>query len=86
MFATVCVCVCPSIQGTVLLSPLVELNDTSNSCMEFEADLFVLYSTGTGVKPGFQGTVYVASTMQNAVVQEVKGKKVIVDTLYNLPI
>ncbi len=70
----------------MLLSPLVELNDTSNSCMEFEADLFVLYSTGTGVKPGFQGTVYVASTMQNAVVQEVKGKKVIVDTLYNLPI
>ena len=60
----------------MVLSPKVVLNDKANSCVEFEADLFVLFSTGAGVKPGFQGTVYVASTMQNAVVKNVKGHKV----------
>jgi len=71
-----CVCVCVCVQGTVLLSPRVELSGGANSCMEFEAELFVLYSTGSGVKPGFQGTVYVASTVQNAMIQQVKSQKV----------
>ena len=58
----------------MLLSPQVELSEGASSCVEFEAELFVLYSTGSGMKPGFQGTVYVASTVQNAVVQRVKQK------------
>ena len=50
------------------------LDDTANSCSEFEANLFVLFSTGTGVKQSFQGTVYVASTMQNAIITEIEDK------------
>ena len=60
----------------MLLSPNMVLDETANSCVEFEANLFILFSTGTGVKKGFQGTVYAASTMQNAVVQDVKEDKV----------
>ncbi len=52
----------------------MSLDDKCNSCSEFEANLFVLFSTGAGVKQGFQGTVYVASTMQNAVILEIKDK------------
>lgn len=62
-------------KGTVLLSPSVPLNDTSNSCAEFEADMFVLFSTRVGVRQGFQGTIYVASAMQNAIIQEIKDKE-----------
>ncbi len=51
------------------------LDKTANSCREFEASLYVLFSTGSGIKHGFQGTVYVTSTVQNAVVQEVMGKE-----------
>ena len=34
----------------------------------------MLFSTGTGLKQGFQGTVFVASSMQNAMVLGVMDK------------
>ena len=58
----------------MLLSPSLPLDHTCNSCTEFEVDLYVLFSTGAGVKPGFQGTVFVASSMQNAIILEIKDK------------
>lgn len=61
-------------QGTVLLSPATSLDGTANSCSEFEVSLFVLFSTGVGVRQGFQGTVYVASSVQNAIITEIKDK------------
>lgn len=60
-------------KGIVLLSPLVALGDQCGSCWEFEAEVFMLYVTGTVMKPGFQATVYVASTMQTAAIEETTG-------------
>ena len=61
-------------KGTVLLSPSIPLNSFCNSCSGFVADLCILSSTGTGVKKGFQGTVFVASSKQNADISEITGK------------
>ena len=58
-------------QGSVLLSHSVK-NPTC--CWEFEAEVFLLYVAGTPIKVGFQATVYIGSTMQNAVVKEVMKK------------
>ena len=61
-------------QGTVLLSPTLPFTDDTASCWEFEAKVFMLYITGVSVKQEFQATVYVASTMQTAIIKEIKEK------------
>ncbi len=35
----------------------------------------MLYITGTSVRVGFQATVYVASVMQTAVIEDIQGKE-----------
>ncbi len=74
-----CCCVCLGtvssfIQGTVIFSPRLTLNETCNSCFEFIVKLHILTSSGSGIKRGFQGTVFVASCKQNADVVEIVGK------------
>lgn len=64
-----------STQGTVLLSSQLKLDESCNKCKQFEADIYMLFNTNGGVKPGFQGTVYVNSIMQNADILEIKEKE-----------
>ena len=49
-------------------------DNDDNVCRNFVADVFLLYHTGTGVKKGFQATLYVASTMQTATIEAIEGK------------
>ena len=62
-------------QGTVLLSSQLKMDESCNKCWQFEADIYMLYNTNGGVKPGFQGTVYVNSIMQNADILEIKERE-----------
>lgn len=57
-----------------MLSPRVSFDERSNSCWEFEAEVFMLYITGACVRKGFQATIYVATTKQTAVIEEIKEK------------
>lgn len=70
-------CSLPSqlLQGTVLLSFQLKMDGSCNMCWRFEADVYMLYNTNGGVKPGFQGTVYVNSIMQNADIIEIVEKE-----------
>ncbi len=61
-------------QGTVIFSPRLTLNETCNSCSEFIVKLHILTSSISGIKRGFQGTVFVASCKQNADVLEIVDK------------
>jgi len=58
----------------VIFSPHLPLNEMCNSCLEFVAHLYILTSSGTGIKRGFQGTVFIASCKQNADVVEIIDK------------
>ena len=51
-----------------------QLNDQVNICRGFEANMYVVCHDGVDIKKGQQGTVYVASTMQTAVVESIKEK------------
>ena len=51
-----------------------QLDDQVNICKGFEADMYVVCHDGTNIRKGQQGTVYVASTMQTAVVENIKEK------------
>ena len=59
----------------MLLSSQLKFDDSCNKCHQFEADFYMLYNTNGGVRPGFQGTVYVNSIMQNADILEIKDKE-----------
>lgn len=43
-------------------------------CRKFKADVFLLNHTGQGVRKGIQVTLYAASMMQNATVEDIEGK------------
>lgn len=58
-------------QGTVLLEPDCTVLEGAFSCWEFTADVFLLQNKGSGVKRGFQATVYVASSMQTATIDNI---------------
>ena len=60
-------------QGTVLLSEAA-LNEAAHSCSEFDVELQLLYCSNSCVRKGFQATVYVASIMQNAVIDAIHDK------------
>lgn len=59
----------------MLLSPQLKMGDSCDKCRQFEADIYILYNTNGGIRPGFQGTVYVNSIMQNADIVEIKEKE-----------
>ena len=63
----------PFSQGTVLLSEAA-LNEAAHSCSEFDVELQLLYCSNSCVRKGFQATVYVASIMQNAVIDVIHDK------------
>ena len=64
----------PPSQGTVLLSEAA-LDEAAHSCYEFEVELQLLESSSTtGLHRGFQATVYVASIMQNAVIDNIHNR------------
>ena len=48
----------------------------AKSCWKFVAHVFLLHHTGSGVKKGFQTTLYVASAMQTAIVDTIEGHEV----------
>ena len=62
-------------QGTVILSSLLKMDESCNAVRQFEADIYMLYNTNGGIKPGFQGTVYVNSIMQNADIVKIKERE-----------
>ena len=55
-------------QGMVLVS-----KDLASACMEFEADIFVLYHD-TKVCTGFQTTIYVGNVCQTVQVMKIHNK------------
>ena len=60
-------------QGMVVLDRKHQLNDQVNICKGFEADMYVVCQDhGMSIKKGQQGTIYVASTMQTVVVENIK--------------
>lgn len=50
------------------------LDAVANSCSEFDVDLQLLHSSNSCVRRGFQATVYIASIMQNAVIDAIHDK------------
>lgn len=56
----------------VVLDRNHRLDDQMNICKGFEADMYVVYHEGTNIKKEQQGTIYVASTMQTAVIKDIK--------------
>ena len=62
-------------QGTVLLEPDCTVQEGAFSCWEFTADVFLLQNKGSGVKKGFQATVYVASSMQTATIEDIMDRE-----------
>ena len=57
----------------VVLDQKHQLNDQVNICNGFEADMYVVCHNGRNIKKEQQGTIYVSSTMQTAVIKEIKG-------------
>ena len=57
-----------------MLLSAAALDETANSCSEFEVELQLLHSSNSCVRRGFQATVYVASIMQNAVIEAIHDK------------
>ena len=51
------------------------MDESCNAVRQFEADIYMLYNTNGGIKPGFQGTVYVNSIMQNADIVQIKERE-----------
>ena len=64
-----------SSQGTVLLEPECTVQEGAFSCWEFTADVFLLQHKGSGVRRGFQATVYVASSMQTATIERIMDRE-----------
>jgi len=58
----------------VVLDCKHQCDELANTCKEFEADMCIVCHDGACIKSGLQGTVYVAGTMQTAVIKEIKGK------------
>ena len=50
------------------------LNEAAHSCSEFDLELDLLHCSNSCVRRGFQATVYVASIMQNAVIDAIRDK------------
>ena len=63
-----------SLQGTILISPSLPLDDKCNSCWEFWADVCPLYITGASMRSGFRATIYINSAMQTAAIEEIDGR------------
>ncbi len=61
------------------------LNETCNSCLNFFAKVHILTTSGSGVKKGFQGTLFVASCKQNAIVEDVLNDKVGIEVIIISP-
>jgi len=59
-----------------------QFDDKVNTCNRFEADICVVCHDGTNIKKGQQGTVYVASIMQTAVIKDIKERVCSFITLY----
>ena len=62
------------LQGMVVLDHKHQCDELANTCKEFEADMYIVCHDGACIKSGLQGTVYVAGTMQTAVIKEIIGK------------
>ena len=56
----------------VVLDRKYKFNDQMKTCKGFEADMCVVCRDGTDIKKGQQGTVYVASIMQTAIIEDIK--------------
>ena len=57
----------------VVLDQKHQLNDQANICNGFEANIYVVCHDGTNIKKEQQGTIYVSSTMQTAIIKDIKG-------------
>lgn len=54
------------------------LDEVAHSCSEFEVNLQLLETSNSCVRRGFQATVYIASIMQNAVIEAIHDKVCVV--------
>lgn len=50
------------------------LDETANSCSEFEVELQLLHCANSCVRRGFQATVYIDCIMQNVVIDTIQEK------------
>ncbi len=47
------------------------VDDTVGVCQQFRAEVFLLSHSGTGIRKGFQATLYTASSMQTVTIDDI---------------
>lgn len=61
----------------VLLGTDFRPRDSALPSWKFSAEIFLLHHTGSGLRRGFQTTLYVASVMQTVTVECIEGEEVL---------